>query len=68
MERVTGIEPVSRPWQGRIIPLYDTRLRCFATSARQARLSFEAPIHAMCRAPESNWVRLPLQGSALPMS
>jgi hypothetical protein len=27
MERVTGIEPVSLPWQGSIIPLYDTRLK-----------------------------------------
>ena len=26
LERVTGVEPVSRPWQGRIIPLYDTRM------------------------------------------
>ena len=25
LERVTGVEPVFRPWQGRIIPLYDTR-------------------------------------------
>ena len=25
VERVTGIEPVSLPWQGSIIPLYDTR-------------------------------------------
>jgi hypothetical protein len=25
MERVTGLEPVSHPWQGRVIPLYDTR-------------------------------------------
>ena len=25
LERVTGIEPVSRPWQGRIIPVYYTR-------------------------------------------
>lgn len=25
LERVTGIEPVSQPWEGRIIPLYDTR-------------------------------------------
>lgn len=24
-KRVTGIEPVSRPWKGRIMPLYDTR-------------------------------------------
>lgn len=31
LERVTGIGPVFRPWQGRIIPLYDTRVR------RQAR-------------------------------
>ena len=26
MERVTGIEPVSQPWEGRILPLNDTRL------------------------------------------
>ena len=25
MERVTGVEPVLHPWQGRVIPLYDTR-------------------------------------------
>ncbi len=25
-ERVTGVEPVSRPWEGHIIPIYDTRL------------------------------------------
>jgi len=24
-ERVTGLGPVARPWQGRILPLYDTR-------------------------------------------
>ncbi len=24
-ERVTGIEPVSQPWEGRIIPIYYTR-------------------------------------------
>ena len=24
-KRVTGIGPVFRPWQGRIMPLYDTR-------------------------------------------
>ena len=29
MERVTGIEPVSRPWQGRIIPVYYTRKASF---------------------------------------
>ncbi|GEM_PF-7005850 len=28
MERVTGIEPVASPWQGDILPLYDTRT-CF---------------------------------------
>jgi hypothetical protein len=28
LERVTGIEPVSLPWQGSIIPLYDTRKKC----------------------------------------
>src|SRR3989344_6334336 len=27
MERVTGIEPVSAPWQGAVLPLYDTRVR-----------------------------------------
>lgn len=26
LERVRGIEPLSRPWQGRIMPLYYTRL------------------------------------------
>src|ERR1035437_6932806 len=26
MERVTGVEPVSSPWKGDIIPLYDPRL------------------------------------------
>ena len=25
LERVTGIEPVSAPWQGAVLPLYDTR-------------------------------------------
>jgi hypothetical protein len=25
MERVTGIEPVSHPWEGCILPLYYTR-------------------------------------------
>ena len=25
LERVTGLEPVSQPWEGRIIPLYYTR-------------------------------------------
>ena len=25
-ERVTGIEPVSQPWEGRILPLNHTRL------------------------------------------
>ena len=25
LERVTGIEPVSQPWEGRILPLYYTR-------------------------------------------
>ncbi|KKS66036.1 MAG: hypothetical protein UV34_C0002G0017 [Parcubacteria group bacterium GW2011_GWB1_42_6] len=24
-ERVTGVEPVYRPWQGRVIPIYHTR-------------------------------------------
>ncbi len=27
MERVTGIGPVARPWEGRILPLYYTRDR-----------------------------------------
>jgi hypothetical protein len=26
MERVTGIEPVSQPWQGRRLPLHHTRI------------------------------------------
>ncbi len=26
-ERVTGIEPVSQPWEGRILPLNHTRIR-----------------------------------------
>src|SRR3989344_2132774 len=26
LERVTGIEPVSQPWEGRVLPLYDTRV------------------------------------------
>ena len=26
MERVTGIEPVSQPWEGRVLPLNHTRL------------------------------------------
>ena len=26
LERVTGFEPVSEPWQGSILPLNDTRL------------------------------------------
>lgn len=25
IERVTGIEPVAQPWEGRILPLYYTR-------------------------------------------
>lgn len=25
-ERVTGIEPVSQPWEGRVLPLNHTRL------------------------------------------
>ncbi len=25
MERVTGIEPVSRPWEGHVLPLNHTR-------------------------------------------
>ena len=25
LERDTGIEPVSRPWEGRIMPLYESR-------------------------------------------
>ena len=25
MERVTGLGPVIRPWQGRVLPLYYTR-------------------------------------------
>lgn len=25
LERVTGIEPVPQPWEGRVLPLYDTR-------------------------------------------
>jgi hypothetical protein len=25
MERVRGIEPLSAPWQGAVLPLYDTR-------------------------------------------
>ncbi len=33
MERVTGIEPVSQPWEGRILPLNDTRLVGFATTS-----------------------------------
>lgn len=27
LERLRGIEPLSRPWQGRIIPLYYSRVR-----------------------------------------
>ncbi len=27
LERVTGVGPVSPPWKGGIIPLYDTRLK-----------------------------------------
>ena len=27
MERVTGIEPVSTPWQGVVLPMYYTRLK-----------------------------------------
>ena len=25
MERVTGVEPVSQPWEGRVLPMYYTR-------------------------------------------
>lgn len=25
IERVRGVEPLSRPWQGRVIPIYNTR-------------------------------------------
>ena len=25
-KRVTGIEPVARPWKGRVLPLYNTRI------------------------------------------
>ena len=28
MERVAGIEPVSQPWEGRILPVNYTRLSC----------------------------------------
>jgi hypothetical protein len=35
MERVKGIEPSSQPWEGHILPLNHTRLRC-----TPARLSF----------------------------
>ena len=28
MERVKGIEPSSQPWEGHILPLNHTRLRC----------------------------------------
>ena len=41
LERVTGVEPVSQPWEGYIIPIYDTRaispidsLAIFASLAR----------------------------------
>lgn len=27
VERVTGIEPVLKPWEGLVLPLYDTRER-----------------------------------------
>lgn len=27
LERVRGIEPLSAPWQGAVLPLYDTRVR-----------------------------------------
>ena len=26
LERVTGIEPVPQPWEGRVLPLYYTRV------------------------------------------
>ena len=35
VERVTGIEPVPQPWEGRVLPLYDTR-----ESARTTLLSY----------------------------
>lgn len=31
MERVTGVGPVSPPWQGDVIPLYHTRLLTILT-------------------------------------
>ena len=55
VERVRGIEPLSFPWQGNVLPLNHTRVK----------LLYQI---FWCRAPESNWARLPLQGSALPMS
>src|ERR1035441_1711343 len=32
MERVKGIEPSSQPWEGHILPLNHTRLRCSRTA------------------------------------
>lgn len=31
VERVTGIEPASQPWEGRILPVNYTRVRRFET-------------------------------------
>lgn len=36
MERVTGVEPVSQPWEGRILPLYYTRIiKCEVSNYHQ---------------------------------
>ena len=36
MERVTGVEPVLRPWEGHVLPLYYTRKK-----AKYAILAFQ---------------------------
>ena len=41
LERVTGIGPVSRPWQGRVLPLNYTRKLCY--------------FNTMSGCPDSNW-------------
>lgn len=38
LERVTGIEPVSPPWKGGVLPLYDTRLSAASSAAARGRV------------------------------
>ena len=56
-----------------IVPKYleleiEKRIQFRQTIAPQSKTPRWEFLIFMCRVPESNWARLPLQGSALPMS